>query len=725
MFVGHQRFLPAALRRVIGTYFNNWNALKDIADYPRLIEDLGAVKADRQFPDTDWEALHAFYKRHMERYSILLSGRSLAGEAHFTLRCPAGEAAKPLAGILGQYCQADGALKDNFDIWLVDKLLRRAGAQLKSDRGFVAALKQFGAASVSLEESLSFYRQIQAYHSEHFLRPELKVILDRYLDSLHTMTQPSQLPELVAELQRAGASIRVHPSVEAVLSQHTELARLAAEDPPAGSAAVAAVLEGQLRTQLYPFQREGVAFLVGTRRALLADDMGLGKTLQAIAAALYLQRQQGLKRALVVCPASLKYQWQSEVLRFTGRRAEVIGGDQAAREQIYRAAQLAGRSGDAMFVDSADMPFFYIINYELVYRDIEALKQLGCDLLILDEAQRVKNFRTKTAQAVFELPAPFVFVLTGTPLENQLMELFTIMKFIDSRALGKNPIAFRDRYVVLDRFGGIAGYQKVPEVARKIAAITLRRTKKQALSQLPPLVVQDRWLELTDTQRSIYKELQGQARETLSQQVWDSVEANNAMVLLQRLREVCDTPELIDPAHSESQKLSELKELLEDEIGALDRQVIIFTQWTRMGEIILRELKQAGYSCVFLHGGVSAKERAALVQRFNEGGARVFISTDAGGLGLNLQAASLVVNFDLPFNPAKVAQRMSRAHRMGQEETVFAVNLLCRSTVEERLMGVLREKQALFDDVFGDISDPDQPHAFQQLSLREMLKLLV
>jgi SNF2 family DNA or RNA helicase len=472
-------------------------------------------------------------------------------------------------------------------------------------------------------------------------------------------------------------------------------------------------------SQLYPFQREGVAFLVHNKRALLADDMGLGKTIQAIAAATYLKQKQGLKRALVICPASLKYQWQAEIRRFTKERVEVIGGEPAERDAIYRAA--ASNSG---FIAPEDKPYFYVVNYELVHRDLEKLKALGPDLLIVDEAQRVKNFRTKTAQAVFELPAPYVFVLTGTPLENQLMELFTIMKFIDERALGKNPLAFRERYVILDQFGGVMGYQRVEEVARKIASVTLRRTKEQTLTDLPEMVEVPRWLDLTQTQRTIYQELQGQARQMLMQSVWDGVQSNNALTVLQRLRETCDSAELIDPERKDSQKVEELLSLLDDEVKTLGRQALVFTQWTRMGEILVRELNAAGFKPAFLHGGIPSTQRPAMVERFQQGRDSILISTDAGGTGLNLQAASLVVNYDLPFNPAKLSQRVARAHRLGQTGTVIVVNLLSRNTVEEKLVRILAEKRELFQDVFGDISDLSQAGG-QQLNIRELLRELV
>lgn len=726
-FKGNKQFLSAPVRRVIDAYFNHWGSLKEISAYPQLLADLGDANATRFFLDTDWESLSKFYEAEMLRYALVFHGRKAhVDSAQFICTSPQQLPARPLQTVLKSYTDGQGVLRDSFDVWRVEKLLRRAGAQVKFHASFTAAMREFGARAISLEESLSFFRQVQVYHAPQFLEPALSCVIARHVDSVHTLNDPTQLPTLVQQLRQANANLRVLPSVEPVVAHYTKLAqagRAPEADPSnASDGQVDYVLRDRLRTKLYPFQRAGVAFLTVNERALLADDMGLGKTIQAIAAALYLKARSGIKRALVVCPASLKYQWQNEIHRFTSERCEVIGGDREERGAVYRAAAVEGG-----FIAPEDRPFFYVVNYELVYRDIEALKAIDPGLLILDEAQRVKNFRAKTTKAVFDIHTPYLFVLTGTPLENQLMELYTIMRFIDERALGRNPVAFRDRYVITDRFGSAIGYQRVEEVTRKIAALTLRRTKEQALDQLPELVQSEVWLDLTATQRQIYKELRGQARELLSDQAWDAVSSNNALTLLQRLRETCDSPELIDPTYTDSQKLTELKALLEEQVGALDRQVLVFTQWTRMGEILLRELGSAGYSPGFLHGGVPVKQRQELVQRFQDGRDRVLISTDAGGTGLNLQAASLVVNYDLPFNPAKLAQRIARAHRIGQKQTVFAVNLLCRATVEEKLLRILKEKQELFEDVFGDISDPQQarPAIGYQRSLRELLAVLL
>lgn len=723
VFQGHKKYLPVTIRGIINAYFSPWNTLKDITTFTCLMEELGQAGAQRHFKDTDWEKLHGFYLEQLEKSKVVFSGAKRDGKPVFRALAQADNSPRSIQGLLMDFTGGEGVLSNSFDIWRLEKLLRRANAKIVMEGSFGAALKEFAKQAISFEESVSFLRQIQAYHSAKFLAPELEEILSDAVDRVHTLNDPLELAGLVSKLKQAGASIRLHSSVEPVLIHFEKLrkAALPKEQGQGTNGCVDKLLVGKLKTELYPFQREGVAFLTVNRRALLADDMGLGKTLQAVAAGLCLKQQIGLKRVLIICPASLKYQWQAEIHRFTSERCEVIGGDKKERGSIYSAAKSEGG-----FIAPEDRPMFFVVNFELVHRDLDLLKGLKPDLLIVDEAQRIKNFRTKTNKAVIQIPAPCMFVLTGTPLENQLMELYTIMRIIDDRALGKNPVAFRDRYVITDRFGGITGYRLVEEVTRKIASLTLRRTKQQALSQLPPIIEQPRWLELTDVQRRIYKELRGHVREMLSDDSWDKVKANNAMTLVQRLREVCDSPELIDPEYTESQKLTELLTIVEDEVVALDRQVIIFTQWTRMGEIIERELKKAGYELVYLHGGVNAKARQQMVEGFQAGEHRIFLSTDAGGVGLNLQSASLVVNFDLPFNPAKLNQRIGRAHRIGQENTVIVVNLLCRNTIEHRLMQVLKEKQALFDSVFGDISDRDEMAAKPASgSLRELLNELL
>jgi SNF2 family DNA or RNA helicase len=206
-----------------------------------------------------------------------------------------------------------------------------------------------------------------------------------------------------------------------------------------------------LKVTMYPYQREGALFAAGAGRAILADEMGLGKTVQAIAACEILARHAGIERVLVVCPASLKYQWKGEIEKFAGRSAIVIEGLQPARQALYR-----------------DSAFYKIVNYDVVYRDRDSIRQWSPDLIILDEAQRIKNWKTRLAQSVKQLESPYAIVLTGTPLENRLEELHSLVEFVDRFHLGPR-FRFLDAHQVTDEAGMVVGYRELAKIGRTLA----------------------------------------------------------------------------------------------------------------------------------------------------------------------------------------------------------------------------------------------------------------
>ena len=238
-----------------------------------------------------------------------------------------------------------------------------------------------------------------------------------------------------------------------------------------------------ISTRLYPFQESGAMHLAFSRRALLADDMGLGKTVQAITASALLKELRGIQRVLIICPASLKHQWSREIRRFTSLPVNIVDGGLMKRLPFYR-----------------DPAFFTILNYEIVRRDIKEIEHLRPDLIILDEAQRIKNWRTKTATTVKQLQSRYAFVLTGTPLENRLDELYSIFQFIDPRILG--PLwHFNDRFFELEeRRSGtykVLGYRNLEELRGMIAPYALRRTREEVLQDLPPRVDNNFFVEMT------------------------------------------------------------------------------------------------------------------------------------------------------------------------------------------------------------------------------------
>jgi len=453
-----------------------------------------------------------------------------------------------------------------------------------------------------------------------------------------------------------------------------------------------------LSVPLYSYQEEGVLHLTFGRRTLLADDMGLGKTVQAIAASALLHQLRDIQRVLIVCPASLKHQWAREIRRFTSFSVQVVEGNLRQRRRLYR-----------------EPAFFNVINYELVRQDVEELERLYPDVIILDEAQRIKNWRTRTADTVKRLRSRYAFVLTGTPLENRLDELYSVFQFLDPTIMG--PLwRFNERYFQVERRPSgsykVLGYKNLDELRQRIAPYVLRRTRTEVLEDLPERVDNNFFVEMTEPQWKAYDEFRANVARILSiarRRPLTPREHDMLLKSLIKMRLICNALALHDPdlpPHERMRtapKLGELQDILDEEVASNGHKALVFSQWARMLDLTDPVLERLKLGAVKLTGAVPTPKRGALIQQFFEDpDCRVFLSTDAGGVGLNLQAASLVVNLDLPWNPAVLEQRIARAHRHGQPHTVSVVNLVARDTIEERMLDTLAAKRAVFDGVFGE-----------------------
>jgi superfamily II DNA or RNA helicase len=515
------------------------------------------------------------------------------------------------------------------------------------------------------------------------------------------------LPRLLADLDNLPTRERALVRVDQAVREHLELL----QDREAVDQQKAWFLDqvkrgnrsfGVLSTKLYPYQEEGAMHLAFGRRALLADDMGLGKTIQAIAASALLKELRGIEHTMIICPASLKHQWAREIRRFTSLPVTVVEGGLNARREAYR-----------------EPSFFKVLNYEIVRRDLKDLDQTRPDLIILDEAQRIKNWRAKTAAMVKQLRSRYAFVLTGTPLENRLDELYSIFQFLEPRILG--PLwRFNERFFQLEeRPNGtvkVLGYKNLDELRTTIAPYVMRRTREEVLKDLPERVDNNFFVEMTDPQWKAYDEF----KETVAKLVaiakrrpLTPKEREILLMCLIKMRLICNALALHDKQilardrEKTAPKLVELGEILGDQIAGNGHKAIVFSQWSEMLAFTEPVLKRVGLDYVKLTGAVPSAKRGALVERFFEDrDCRVFLSTDAGGVGLNLQAASLVVNLDLPWNPAVLAQRIGRAHRHGQQHSVHVINLIAKDTIEERMLDTLAAKRNVFAGVFGSEEAP-------------------
>lgn len=449
---------------------------------------------------------------------------------------------------------------------------------------------------------------------------------------------------------------------------------------PAGAASPA--LARLIKVPLYPYQAEGALFAVRAGRCLIGDEMGLGKTVQAIAATEILARLCGVERVLVVCPTSLKHQWQREIARFTGREARVVGGLRAARIKDFAADD-----------------FCKITNFEKLRLDLDLIQHWAPDLVIVDEAQRIKNWNTIAARALKRIASPYAIVLTGTPLENKLEELISIVQFVDQFRLGPTwrlLYAHQER----DETGRVVGYRDLDRIGESLAPIMIRRRKAEVLTQLPERTEQTIYVPMTAEQLRHHRENADIVARIVNR--WkrthflSDADQRRLTCALQNMRMSCNSSYLLDPAGDHGVKADELAALLEEALARAGEKAVVFSQWQRTHEIVARRLDALGIGYVMFNGSVPGDRRGALIDRFRDDpDCRVFLSTDAGSVGLNLQHAALLVNMDLPWNPAVLEQRNGRIYRLGQQKRVQIINFVSEGTIEESMLSVLAFKRSL------------------------------
>ena len=439
-----------------------------------------------------------------------------------------------------------------------------------------------------------------------------------------------------------------------------------------------------LQLSLFPYQEEGVLFAYQNGRVVIGDEMGLGKTAQAVAFAELMRREHHIEKVLILAPTSLKYQWKTEIEKFTGRQeAAVVEGNALARKAEYR------KNGT----------FYHIAGYHTALFDWAEMNAADFDLIILDEAQRIKNWRTKIAQSVRRIRTRYSVVLTGTPIENNLEELYGLIQFVDPFALGARHHFFQ-RYQITSENGRIIGYQNLHEIRQTLANRLIRRIKKEVLTQLPKRTDKNLVIPMTQEQRSMHREYADQVAKLVAKwQRWgylDEQDRRNLLKFLNLMRMVCDSTYIVDTQTNFQTKIDELRNILSDILEIEGEKVVVFSQWARMTGLVASALNEMGISFRHLHGEVPGKDRGALYDDFNrDPQVRVFLSTDAGGVGLNLQSAAWLINLDVPWNPGVLEQRIGRIYRYGQEKPVNIINLVAQGTIEHNLLGVLQFKKSM------------------------------
>jgi superfamily II DNA or RNA helicase len=518
----------------------------------------------------------------------------------------------------------------------------------------------------------------------------------------------SRLPDLARALAAAPRRVREEIRLSRHLLPWIEQERRKAARQTARERFLAEVQAGRatldvVRVPLYPYQQEGMLHLAFTERALLADEMGLGKTVQAIAACELLRRLRGIERVLVICPASLKGEWEEQIARFTNLPSRIIAGSRPKRLAQY---------GE----DHGGGAFFYLANYEQILLDGDAVQErLAPDVIVLDEAQRIKNWQSRTARAVKRLRSPYAFVLTGTPLENRIDEIYSILQLVDPSLLG--PLfRFNRQFYELDERGKPAGYRNLDELHRRLAPVLLRRRKDDVEGQLPGRTDKHFFVPLEGEQIPRYLEYERRVASLLAKARRRPLlpkEFEELQRWLSCMRMICDTPYILDADCRVCPKLAELEAILEELLTEPGTKILVFSEWERMLELVREKVQDMGIGFAWHTGSVPLPRRRDEIRRFKEDPAcRLFLSTDSGGVGLNLQAANVVINLDLPWNPARLEQRIARAWRKHQTRPVRVLSLVSEDTIEHRMIPLLANKQMLADGVLdgrGDLSEMPLP----------------
>jgi superfamily II DNA or RNA helicase len=417
----------------------------------------------------------------------------------------------------------------------------------------------------------------------------------------------------------------------------------------------------------YPYQLQGIAFLMPRSAALIADEMGLGKTVQVILSLRLLISSGMLKRALVVCPKPLVINWTRELRTWAPDLAfEVFSGDTETRTAMWKVSNCPVQ----------------VVNYEILTRDHEVIldPDVKFDVVVLDEAQRIKNAGGKTAQAAKALKRSRSWAMSGTPIENRVEDLTSIFSFVDPKLIPPDAHPRQMSEIVRDHI--------------------IRRTKDLVATHMPPRVIRDIHLELSPEQRETYDKAEKEGIVHLNS-LGDTITVQHVFQLVMRLKQICN----FDPRTGASAKMEQLTADME-EVASTNNKAILFSQWVEPLESIAAAL--AEYNPVQYHGKIPQPERQPILDKFKADPIHkiILMSYGTGSVGLNLQYTNYVFLFDRWWNPAIEDQAINRAHRLGQKSTVFVSRYISVNTIEERIALVLDQKRALFQEVIAQNGPP-------------------
>ncbi len=429
-----------------------------------------------------------------------------------------------------------------------------------------------------------------------------------------------------------------------------------------------------INTKLLPYQKQGVEFATFRKGSVIADEIGLGKSLQAIATAMMKKEVFGFVYTLIICPAILKNQWKKEIEKYTNEKAKIIEGTPEERLKMYA-------EGDE---------FFRIVNYETVIRDIDIIAKFPVDFIVLVEAQRIRNYASQTSVVLKSIDSKHALVLSGMPIESELIDLYSIILFVDPDLL--SPLwefSYQHCYFDSQTKNTIVGYYGLQELKQKLSDTLIRREKQQVIKQLPNISEINNLVKLSGYQKKMHIKFAREVLDIFNKKIISSFDVQKAMQLIKKMRMLTGSSFLIDDTTNISPKLDELKHILSYKlhIKKSNHKVVVFTEWKKMVNIIARMLRLSKINFVEVTEETSPEKRAILLKKFEEDeSCKIFLCTDLGGKGIDLQLVDTVVNMEIPRSNNETTIRLGRIDELGRrKENLTIINIIGEDSIEEKM----------------------------------------
>lgn len=523
----------------------------------------------------------------------------------------------------------------------------------------------------------------------HEMKPAIKNLLDKYFGNSHVLADNKiiEFDEFINKAKNI-TGIVIRQDVEELVkltSEHQQLLQLADKTQ---------INFSNLRTKLHPYQEDGIRFATYRKGTIIADEFGLGKNIQAIGTAIAKKQILGFQKTLIICAASLKEKWFHEISAATNEKAFIVSGNQSARIKEYK----------------QEDSFFYIISYEIAVIDSQLLSSVDFDLVILDDTQKIKNYQNKSTNAIKAIKRKHSLVLTDSPIDDKLIDLYSIVGFVDPYFL--TPLwEFSYQHCLFDSTekDKITGYYNLSALKKKVESILLRRHKHEVIKQLPNINEVNIPIRMHPVQIQFYNRFAHNLRLLIHKKTISQVEIKKILHQMNNLRMVCNSTHLVDSDNIISPKLTELRDLLTNRISInKTTKIICFSEWHSMNKQIANILRQENIPFIEVNSSLSPKNRLKLLDKYRNENYNILLTSDFITKELESIKPDFVINFEVPWNPEKRNNRIGQIDSISKsQDTLTIINLITEHSIETNIASGKLQKHGVFSEIFNTDSAVD------------------